>query len=253
MKVVKNYPAYLGAVILLVIIIWVVTNISSTVSSPADGRSISTGLLVQSTEYLTKNGPPTINEALDKIRQGNIPIFQEWLLSSFYADALNYMSMSLGLNSYEPYSLRPLYPLAVNLLAQPVKLIYGNEKYQRNQIRIHSFLFILLNTTCFMISIIIGGAILIRLGLGFWPSLCISFLSFLQLGYLKTLYAPMVDQPAVLVALLLILSVMMKRYWMAIALGGFAVLIKDGLIIYALLLFLVYFSVKKKSYWLVQL
>lgn len=104
-----------------------------------------------------------------------------------------------------------------------------------------------------MISIIIGGAILIRLGLGFWPSLCISFLSFLQLGYLKTLYAPMVDQPAVLVALLLILSVMMKRYWMAIALGGFAVLIKDGLIIYALLLFLVYFSVKKKSYWLVQL
>mgnify|MGYP000028643995 CR=1 FL=1 len=188
----KTPATYVWLTIVLVIIIWAVTNISSTVSSPKDGRSISTGLLSQTSDYLSKNAPPGINDSLDRIKLGTIPPFQEWLLSSFYGDALNYMNMSLGNNSYEPYSLRPLYPFLVKLLSSPVKWVFGEEKYHRNQLQFHSIIFITLNITCFLVSIIVGATILVRLGLEPLSSLAISLFSFLQLGYLKTLYAPMV-------------------------------------------------------------
>jgi len=57
-----------------------------------------------------------------------------------------------------------------------------------------------------------------------------------------------IDQPAVLVALLLIYSAITLRYWLAIALGGLAILVKDGLVIYSLLFIIFYFYTNRKEF-----
>lgn len=226
----KKNVTKLTLILITGFIFWAVTNISSTVMSVTDGRSISLGILGQSEEYLEKNAPPEVVSVLPSLRNNQVPLFGEWLISSFYGDSLNYMSMAMGYSSYEPYSLRPLYPKLIALISE-ARLFLGEE----DKFRVYSSSFYLMNMLFFFMSVILGVRLIGEYVQNSAVAVVLAVFSFLQLGYLKTLYAPMVDQPAVFMAILVVyLFVRGNLIWLAIA-SFLAVLTKDALIIFGIL------------------
>lgn len=220
----------LTLMMVLLFVLWAVTNISSTVMSVSDGRSISLGLAGKGEEYIERNVPPPMIDVLPQLKNYQVPLFGEWLVSSFYGDALNYMSMAMGYDSYEPYSLRPLYPKVVGFISE-LRLFLG----ESNTFRVYSSTFYLTNMLFFFLSVVLG----FRLLMGFVnnPALAmvISIFSFLQLGYLKTLYSPMVDQPAVFMAILFVYLFSKGRLVSLSIAAFFAILTKDSLVIFGIL------------------
>lgn len=210
----------------VVFLLWGITNISSTVMSFADGRSISLGLVTQSDEYIQANAPIEIIEDINKLKNGVIPRFGEWLISSFYGDSLNYMALAMGHESYEPYSLRPLYPALVRFVSEARLL--GMES---NVFQVYSSSFFILNVIFFLLSILAGANLISKFINDEMTALFISISAFFQLGYLKTLYAPMVDQPAVFLAILVVHFSLNNKIFILTIVSVAAILTKDSLII----------------------
>lgn len=205
---------------------WALTNISSTVMSFMDGRSVSFALTQKTDTYLNENVSVEIHDEIEQLKNGNIPIFGEWLVSSYYGDSLNYMSMALGDKSFEPYSLRPLYPFVVGKVSE-LRLNLG----ETDKFRVYSSTFFVLNVTFFILSVLLAVKLLSTYIKEPVTLIGISILAFMQLGYLKTLYSPMVDQPAVFLSLLICYFAFNRNVIGLTITAVIAVLTKDALII----------------------
>jgi hypothetical protein len=216
--------------LIILFVIWAISNISSTVMSVTDGRSVSLGLSQQGPEYLESNAPPEVLEVLPILKDNRIPVFGEWLISSYYGDSLNYMSMAMGYGSYEPYSLRPLYPLLIRAISEGRIFLGENDRFF-----VYSSTFYLMNMFFFFLSVILGFKIVSKYVDEPIVAISISMISFMQLGYLKTLYSPMVDQPAVFMGMLFVYLFLNKNLVGLILASIVAVLVKDSLIILGVL------------------
>ena len=217
------------------ILIWAITNIAATTSSPADGRVFNLGLMHQEVSYLEKNTNNTTLEAIDRLKKGDIPTFGEWLISSYYGDSINYFKMSMGDTSYEPYSLRILYPNLVGSIASNIISSFGLDE---KKFSIYSLTFIMLNYICFFFSVIISFKILRTFNIDELPAFTLSLIPFFQLGYLKMLQSPMVDAPAVLLALTFLFLLRNKNYFVATIISVIMILTKDSLIIFGIVPFI---------------
>ena len=227
----KKKEIYLLPFLLIILfVLWAISNISSTVMSVTDGRSVSLGLSQQGPEYLESNAPPEVLEVLPILKDNRIPVFGEWLISSYYGDSLNYMSMAMGYGSYEPYSLRPLYPLLIRAISES-RLFFG----ENDRFFVYSSTFYLMNMLFFFLSVILGFKIVSKYIDDPLVAISISIVSFLQLGYLKTLYSPMVDQPAVFMGMLVVYLFLNKSLVGLVLASVVAVLTKDSLIILGIL------------------
>lgn len=217
--------------IIIFTLIWAVVNVSSTVSSIADGRSISMHILNNDAEYLQTNSSPEVISVIDNLGEDNIPIFGEWLFSSYQGDSLNYMKMAMGYGSYEPYSLRVAYPYLVGQVSEVLLKVFKSDK----KFSVYSAVFIFFNILAFIVSVYLAARILLILGVNLAASVFISFISFLQLGYLKTIYSPMVDQPAILITLIFITALISKNFIWLTLFSIVAILVKDSLIMLGLI------------------
>lgn len=220
-----------------VVLAWVITNISGTTSSPADGRVFSLGLLHSSQPYLEINTNETIREAIDVARGGNVPAFGEWLFSSYYGDSINYFRMSMGEPSFEPYSLRIAYPVLVGFFGELIVDVLGVDD---KRFQIFSLTYIGFNYICFFLSVVLSVFILEKLNVKREVAVLLSFVPFLQLGYLKVLQSPMVNPPSVLLALAFIYSLMSQKFALSAILAFLMILTKDSLIIIGIIPFLLF-------------
>lgn len=208
-------------------------------------KSLDFGLLHQTPSYLDAHTNRVTQEALAQISAGKIPVFGEWLLSSFSGDAVNYLKMSMGQSSIEPYSLRIFYPKLVGSVAKGLVVEFGLEE---KAFSVYSATFMVLNYLCFFFSVILSFKLLRSFAMNEFVALCLSFLPFLpflQFGYLKILQAPMVDAPAVLFSLLFLFLLKENKVLSATLVSIFMVLTKDSLIIFAVVPLILFLMSKK--------
>lgn len=221
----------LAAMLLVLVAAWWVTNLSMTVSAFHDGRAVTLGILAEPAAFIAANTNADLRASLERLEQNEIPVFSEWLLGSPYQDSLAYMNMAMGGPSYEPYSLRILYPALVSAVAEPLSRALDASGAER--VSVYSMAFMVLNMLFFALSLGLATRFLLREGIVPALAVSVAMLSFLQLGYLSTLHAPMVDQPAVFLSLLFLYCVHGGRLRSALAIGIAMVLTKDSLIILA--------------------
>lgn len=217
--------------ILILLVIWIVTNLSTMISAVHDGRSVSLGLFRESVDWFSVNTNDELAASIDQLRQHEVPVFSEWLLTQTYQDAMNYVKMAMGDGSYEPYSLRVLYPKVIGWIAAPVNAVVGGSGARR--VSTYALVFIAANVTLFLCSIFIAARFLVSEGLPAFEALTLATLAFLQLGFLSTLHSPMTDQASVFLTLCFLVLMERRRDIAVFVVATLMILTKDSLIILA--------------------
>lgn len=160
---------------------------------------------------------------------------EQFVLSSAYGDEIEYLRMAMGEAADAPYRFRPAVPVVVRVLTRTYTLLAGAATTRVLAYRRAATAFWLLN------AILLGtgalGVWLISRAVNTEHSVAVAaVVSFCtQLGVLQTAAYPMLDVASYAVAAWTLLALISKRDWLVVALLALAPIVRDALILLAVL------------------